>query len=113
MRLVSVGVCIYTEFCHTSYCCTVSSHRFKALFSRLTAEHPIMKHTIRLSDVSHVSYPATSRLPPGFMEIILLPDSSSSITLGAGMQAGGGSIPPPPPPKKKEKNPGVRYGLYS
>jgi hypothetical protein len=47
-----------------------------------------MKHTIRLSDTSHVSFPATSSLPPSIIEIILLPASTSSITLGAGIQAG-------------------------
>ena len=62
-----------------------------------------MKHTIRLSDTSHVSYPATSSLPPSVIEIILLPASPSSITLGgryAGGGVGGGSFR-----KKKRKIP--------
>ena len=48
-----------------------------------------MKHTIRLSDTSHVSYPVTSNLTPSVIEIILLPPSPSSITLG-GRYVGGG-----------------------
>jgi hypothetical protein len=69
-----------------------------------------MKHTIRLSDTSHVSFPATLSLPPSVIEIILLPASPSSITLEAGIRVGvlGGNLS-----EKKEKNPGVRYGLYS
>ena len=62
-----------------------------------------MKHTIRLSDTSHVSFPATSSLPPSVIEIILLPASPSSITLGAGIRAGvwGGDLSE----KKKRKIP--------
>ena len=72
-----------------------------------------MKHTIRLSDTSHVSYPATSSLPPSVIEIILLPASPSSITLEGWGQVCSRGCEWDLSGKKKEKNPGVRYGLYS
>jgi hypothetical protein len=69
-------------------------------------EVPIIKNSIGLSDTSHISYPATSSIPPGVIEIIRLPASFSRITLGHRDWGVGGIF-------AKKKNPGVRYGLYS